>query len=290
MNSMTGYGRGEVSAKGYCFVVEMRSENHRFCEIMVKSRISLLIEERIKSIIKENIKRGRIDVRVSVEKSVGSAERVKFDKDLAITYHKEIKNIGELLHLDDKLHVRDIVILPGVIETEKPTDDIENLWTAIKEAVNAAVHQLQDMRSTEGDLIAADIKKRIINIKQRVDEISDRLPDVVKEYRLRLKRRINELKNGLIIDDGRIESEVVLFTEKLNITEELVKLNSHIVQLAKYLNVSEPVGRRLDFLIQEINREINTIGSKSTDVKIAEMVIDIKSELEKIREQVQNIE
>lgn len=290
MKSMTGYGRGEAQKDGYCFVIEMRSVNHRFCEVMVKGRVPLSIEEKIKAMIKERIKRGRVDVRISVE-TTGQAliEQIKVDKDLAMAYYKELMKLKEVLQIDG-ITTRDIVSLPGVLETKGNVDELENYWEVIKEAADNALEQLLYMRSVEGAVLADDIKMRMENIRKMNDEIAKRSTEVINDYRNRLKQRVNELVNDVLIDEGRLELEVVFFAEKSNITEEIVRLNSHIDQAYRCFNTEEPVGRRLDFLLQEMNREVNTIASKAADCKISEIAVNIKSELEKIREQVQNVE
>lgn len=287
---MTGYGRGEAQKDGYCFVIEMRSVNHRFCEVMVKGRVPLSIEEKIKAMIKERIKRGRVDVRISVE-TTGQAliEQIKVDKDLAMAYYKELMKLKEVLQIDG-ITTRDIVSLPGVLETKGNVDELENYWEVIKEAADNALEQLLYMRSVEGAVLADDIKMRMENIRKMNDEIAKRSTEVINDYRNRLKQRVNELVNDVLIDEGRLELEVVFFAEKSNITEEIVRLNSHIDQAYRCFNTEEPVGRRLDFLLQEMNREVNTIASKAADCKISEIAVNIKSELEKIREQVQNVE
>ncbi|MCL0049563.1 YicC family protein [Peptococcaceae bacterium] len=290
MKSMTGYGRGEAQKDGYCFVIEMRSVNHRFCEVMVKGRVPLSIEEKIKAMIKERIKRGRVDVRISVE-TTGQAfiEQIKVDKDLAMAYYKELMKLKEVLQIDG-ITIKDIVSLPGVLETKGNVDELENYWEVIKEAADNALEQLLYMRSVEGAVLADDIKMRMENIRKMNDEIAKRSTEVVNDYRNRLKQRVNELVNDVLIDEGRLELEVVFFAEKSNITEEIVRFNSHIDQAYGCFNTEEPVGRRLDFLLQEMNREVNTIASKAADCKISEIAVNIKSELEKIREQVQNVE
>ncbi|MCL0067430.1 YicC family protein [Peptococcaceae bacterium] len=290
MKSMTGYGRGEAQKDGYCFVIEMRSVNHRFCEVMVKGRVPLSIEEKIKAMIKERIKRGRVDVRISVE-TTGQAliKQIKVDKDLAMAYYKELMKLKEVLQIDG-ITIRDIVSLPGVLETKGNVDELENYWEVIKEAADNALEQLLYMRSVEGAVLVDDIKMRMENIRKMNDEIAKRSTKVVNDYKNRLKQRVNELVNDVLIDEGRLELEVVFFAEKSNITEEIVRLNSHIDQAYGCLNTEEAVGRRLDFLLQEMNREVNTIASKAADCKISEIAVNIKSELEKIREQVQNVE
>ena len=198
--------------------------------------------------------------------------------------------LKEVLQIDG-ITTRDIVSLPGVLETKGNVDELENYWEVIKEAADNALEQLLYMRSVEGAVLADDIKMRMENIRKMNDEIAKRSTEVVNDYRNRLKQRVNELvNNDVLIDEGRLELEVVFFTEKSNITEEIVRLNSHIDQAYGCFNTEEPVGRRLDFLLQEMNREVNTIASKAADCKISEIAVNIKSELEKIREQVQNVE
>ena len=229
-------------------------------------------------------------MRISVE-TTGQAliEQIKVDKDLAMAYYKELMKLKEVLQIDG-ITIRDIVSLPGVLETKGNVDELENYWEVIKEAADNALEQLLYMRSVEGAVLADDIKMRMENIRKMNDEIAKRSTEVINDYRNRLKQRVNELVNDVLIDEGRLELEVVFFAEKSNITEEIVRLNSHIDQAYRCFNTEEPVGRRLDFLLQEMNREVNTIASKAADCKISEIAVNIKSELEKIREQVQNVE
>ncbi len=291
LKSMTGYGRGEASASGCKFTVELKSVNHRFCEVVVRlPRIINSLEERIRKMIQTGIKRGRVDVYISMEETEERALQVKVDKELAVAYYKSMEELQQILPVTGKIELRDLISMPNIFVVEEPEEDLEELWQAIEIALNNAVEQLIQMRVVEGARLAADIKKRVGIIADLNNLIKQRAPLVVEEYRERLTQRLAEWQVEGMLDENRMAAEVALFAERANITEEIVRLDSHLKQVEKCLQSDEAVGRKLDFLMQEMNREINTIGSKANDLVITNAVVDVKSELEKIREQVQNIE
>jgi len=201
-----------------------------------------------------------------------------------------MKDLQQSMLLGGDIELRDMVNLPNVIEVDEPEEDIKEWWPGVERALNVALDQLIHMRSVEGERLAADIEKRLGVIKELNRTIHQRVPCVVEDYRERIKQRIVDLKLQGVVDENRLAAEVAIFAERANITEETVRLNSHLEQMNWCLQSDEPVGRKLDFILQEMNREINTIGSKANDLEISNAVISVKSELEKIREQVQNIE
>ncbi|MBM7855733.1 uncharacterized protein (TIGR00255 family) [Desulfohalotomaculum tongense] len=291
LKSMTGYGRGEAGACGRKFTVELKSVNHRFCEVMIRlPRVMSPLEDRIRRVIQKRISRGRVDGYISIEETEQKTQQVKVDKNLAVAYYKAMKELESLLPITGQIELRDIINLPNVLVLEEPAEDLEEWWPAVEEAVNEALDKLVQMRAAEGEQLEADLKKRMEKIRRCNDEIRKRAPEVVEDYRKRLNQRLAHWKGEGMLDENRMAAEVAIFAERANITEETVRLNSHLNQMAKCLQSEEPVGRKLDFLVQEMNREINTIGSKGNDLEISKLVVNVKSEIEKIREQVQNIE
>ncbi|MBO8136571.1 MAG: YicC family protein [Desulfotomaculum sp.] len=291
LKSMTGYGRGEASACGRKFTVELKSVNHRFSEVVVRlPRTMMSLEDRIRRKIQRSAARGRVDVYISVEETGERSQQVKVDKTLALAYHKAMKELKSILPIIGDIELRDLVNMPNVFILEDPEEDLEEWWPAVEEALDEALEKFVQMRTAEGLQLKEDLEKRVKKIKQYNQAIRQRAPKVVEEYRERLNQRLAEWKADGILDENRIAGEVVIFAERSNITEETVRLDSHLNQMAECLQSDEPVGRKLDFLLQEMNREINTIGSKANDLKISNYVVSVKSEIEKIREQVQNIE
>lgn len=291
LKSMTGYGRGEAEACDRKFTVELKSVNHRFSEVVVRMpRVMSALEDSIRRIIQQRIGRGRVDGFISMEETEQKGKRVKVDKELALAYHNAMKDLQQWLPLKGEIELRDMINLPNLMEVEEPEEDIQQWWPGIEKALNQALDQLIQMRAVEGAKLAADIKKRLANIQDLSRKIHQRAPLVVEDYRERLKQRIAEWQLQGVVEENRLAAEVAIFAERSNITEEIVRLNSHLEQMDICLQSTDPVGRKLDFILQEMNREINTIGSKANDLEIGNAVISVKSELEKIREQVQNIE
>lgn len=291
IKSMTGFGRGEAFGQGKRLAVELKAVNHRFNEIHLRlPRLLLPLEEKAKRLIQEYISRGRIDGFFSVEDYGERQPTVKVDKKLAESYYKAMEEVQRHLGVSGSPSVMDMVNFPDVITVEQPQEDVELIWPFLEDALRQAVQELVDMRQTEGERLSQDLKQRIDNIGKLNSEIEKRAPSVVEEYRLRLEKRVQDLMGETVVDSDRLTAEVVLFSERSSITEEVVRLNSHLYQVSGCLKSAKPVGRKLDFLVQEMNREINTIGAKASDKEISRVVVEVKSELEKVREQVQNIE
>jgi len=288
---MTGFGRGETNSDVLKINIEMKSVNHRYCEIVLHMPRSMnVLEDGIKRVIQEKIGRGRIDVFVNLHISSSDRTKVKVDETLAASYIQAVKELKEKLPLTGETTVTELLQLPGVFSLEESEVDIEQWWPDIRAALEQARAGLMDMRLREGDRLAADIQARSVRIAAFVDQIEQRSPVVVEEYRERLRQRLHDLLDSGTLDPARLDAEVVLLAERSSIAEEIVRLKSHLVQLGDDLELDTPVGRKLDFLLQEFNREINTISSKSSDLTINRTVVEVKSELEKIREQIQNIE
>lgn len=292
IKSMTGFGRGEYSDGVYSFTVEIKTLNHRYNDIIVKMPKHInYVEENIKKLIKKSINRGRVEVYITLEYIEDGNIKVKVNSELAKSYKMALEDIVNELELDEKVTLENIIKMPDVIRTDRMEDDEEQIWLCLKTALKEALDNVVEMRIREGKELVKDIKERTIKIEHMIDSIKERSPLVVEEYRVKLKERVDELLNNEYkLDDCKLENEVVFYADRSNITEEIIRFYSHISQLLGCLNSEESVGRKLDFLIQEMNREVNTIGSKSSDIFIGKTVVEVKSELEKIREQIQNIE
>lgn len=289
---MTGFGRGESSNEVYNFKVEIKAVNHRYNDIVVKMpRHISYLEENVKKIIKTEINRGKIDVYINLDYINESAIDIKVDIPLAKSYKYVLEKLSEELELEENIRLFNILGLSEIIKTERKELDEDIAWTCLKEALNMALRDIMNMKAVEGEELKNDMISKLDRIETIVLEIEERSPLVVLEYKGKLRERIGELLDKDInIDEDRIASEVAIFADKSNINEEIVRLKSHVKQFLSILNEKDAIGRKLDFLIQEMNREINTIGSKANDMLISQNVVEIKSELEKIREQVQNIE
>lgn len=292
IKSMTGFGKGDSRIEDKHFQVELKSVNHRYMDINIKlPKVFTYLEENIRNLIKSYLQRGRIEVYIIYENIDSSDVNISVDMSLAREYLSSLLKIEKDLLVKNDITTSLIVNFPNVIRIEKAEENEEEIWQCLQEALDDALTKLVIMRKKEGDKLKADMLKRLNKINNFLVQIENRSPIIVQEYRQKLTDRIKEIVDEQFdLDDGRIAVEVALFADKSNITEEIVRLNSHIEQFIKILDEDDAVGRKLDFLLQEMNREINTIGSKANDLATANLVINIKSELEKMREQVQNIE
>ncbi len=289
--SMTGYGKGQGETEGKSLTVEIRSVNHRFCDIVIRlPKYYLALEDRIRKLVQECVDRGRVDVYVTVDDRSKGNKTVRVDQGLAAAYYNALEELRAAIGIKGKPGIMEIASFPDVIVLEEVPDDLDQVWPGIAQAVGEALGQLTEMRVAEGRRLKEDILKRVARLVEYTAEISDCAPSVVLEYREKLRLRLAELAAGLEIDEQRLAMELAVFADRSNISEELVRLRSHFQEILDTLKLTAAVGRKLDFLIQELNRELNTIGSKSNDLKISSLVIKAKSEVEKIREQVQNIE
>lgn len=291
-NSMTGFGRGEASGEGYQFTVELKSVNHRFFEASIRlPRNMMSFEERIRKLLQAKIQRGRIDVFVNVKETEEKKRLVKVDKELALSYDKTLKELALALKTPYETDIYRLVTLPEVLDVEDEEIDLEHIWEILSSAVNEALNGYNTMRQVEGEKLIHDLLKRLDRISTIKDQISTFSDSMVSDYQGRLRDRIQLLlSENTVLDEARLANEVAIFADRVSITEELVRLQSHLDQGSHTLQGIEPVGRKLDFLVQEMNREINTIGSKANNINIAQLVVEVKSELEKIREQIQNLE
>ena len=293
IKSMTGYGRSEYNDGKRNIIVEIKSVNHRYNDITFKMpRRYSFVEDRLKNLVKDVLRRGKIDVSIIVENITEEDTQIKMNAIVAEQYINNLKELQENFNLTGELDLQFISTLPDVMKSVPVIEDEEYIYQSFSVPLKEALEKLDDMRILEGEKLAKDIIMRSNLIRDYLKQIEERAPQVPIEYKDRLTERIKELLgNNVEIPEDRIVMEATIFADKSNITEELVRLDSHISQLNHIINNSnQPDGRKLDFLVQEMNREVNTIGAKANDLKITGCVVEIKSELEKIREQVQNIE
>lgn len=292
IKSMTGFGRGEAQDSHRQFTVEIKTVNHRYNDIVVRmpKRLTYL-EERIKEQIKGEIKRGRVEIFITQENIGQSDVRVALNIPLVEQYHNALNEIKDIFKVQDDITVSLLSRFPDVLALEAKEENEDEVWKCLNTAIQKALAMLVKMRLAEGHKLTEDILDKCDYISKIVDKVNERAPSVVSDYKLRLKERLADLLDETIqVDENRINMEIAVFADKCSIDEEIVRLRSHVNQLKKACHDQNPIGRKLDFLIQEMNREVNTIGSKASDLEIINDVVEIKSELEKIREQVQNIE
>ena len=296
IRSMTGFGRGEYSDEISKVTVEIRSVNHRYLDIYVKMpRRYSFAEETIKSAIKERVHRGKVEVSVSVDNIGKSDSDVRLDKELASRYYNVLSELRDSFDFGEESRVSLSLLskMPDVIVTTPAAEDEEAMARRLLGATEKALDDFCSMREAEGEKLAADLSARADTIQKIKDHIEKRAPEIEKEYAAKFKARVEEILGGVYeVPEERIALEAAIFADKANITEELVRLGSHISQLRGFLNSDgrNAIGKKIDFLIQEMNREANTIGSKSNDREITSNMLELKAEIEKVREQVQNIE
>lgn len=291
LKSMTGYGKGEASAPNGNFLVEIRSVNHRYGEISVRMpRTFYAFENEVKRLAASVLKRGKIDISVQWDEAATAHAVPQLDMVVARGYYDAYTRLSKELNLPQDAPLSLIMSQKGVIREGAASVDETELQPLLLAAVQAAVAALDGMRIREGEALAQDLQSRRLQVAEWSAQIGERTPQVVMEYRQKLKTRLDQLLEGAEMDESRLSQEVALLADRCDITEELVRLSSHFNQFDEALRGSEPVGRKLDFLMQEMNREVNTIGSKSNDAGITNLVIHIKAEMEKMREQVQNVE
>lgn len=291
IKSMTGYGKSEQTIDSLNVTVEIKSVNHRYFEFSARvPREYGFLEEKLKKYCNSLITRGKVECYVSVEDLEEREMEVNVNETLAAGYVKALKELSERFGLKDDISAVTLSRYPDVITLHKASEDEERIWNAVKTVAETAVSKFIEMRETEGSKLRGDILSRADYIIECVEFIEGRSPETVREYNEKLKQRMKELLCDAAVDEQRLLNEAAIYADKIAVDEETVRLRSHISQLREFMNSSEAIGRKLDFLVQEINREANTIGSKAQDVDIAKKVIAIKAEVEKIREQVQNIE
>jgi len=291
VTSMTGYGRAQQLIDGREISVEIKSVNHRYFEFSVRAPRSLgYLEEKLKSLVHAKTARGKVDVNVSVVSVEAATAQVEINLPLAQSYLTALREMGETLGLDDDLRLSTLSRFHDIYTVRKVDADEEALWLNIETVANEALQIFLQMKRSEGEKLAADISQRLDVIAGYADNVDARNPQIVDAYRERLTQKLTDLLADRNIDDARILTETAIFAEKTATAEETVRLRSHISQMRGFLSGGEATGRKMDFLVQEMNREANTIGSKAQDTGTQHLVVDLKSEIEKMREQIQNIE
>ena len=291
VKSMTGFGRGAAQSDNFSIVVEMKAVNHRFLEIACRLPKQLLSrEDALKKQLQQSISRGKLDVFVTLERTGTKKAVVKVDKDLAMAYHNSLIELAAACGLPQQVQLREVASFPGVVTVETAEDDEEEIASLLTAATDEAVAHMLTMQEQEGAALAADLSARLDIIEQQLQLVREAAPQVVADQKTRLEQRLSELLGAVPIDEARLANELAVFADRVDITEELTRLASHIQQFRQALAADEPVGRKLNFIQQEMLREANTIGSKASALSINRTVIEVKSELEKIREQIQNIE
>lgn len=291
LKSMTGYGRTQKILNGRDILVEIRSVNHRYYEYSSRlPRTYSYIDEKLKSLMKQKVSRGKIDVNVSINNIEGRDTEIAINKGVAEGYVNALRSVASELNLNDDISLSKLIKLPDIFNVQKTPDDEEQVWNDVAEVAGEAIEKFIEMREKEGEKLRSDVLEKTALILEMVGKVEEISPKTTENYRNRLYQKLNEILAGKDIDNQRIITEAAIFAEKIAVDEETVRLRSHISQLTDLLDSGEPIGRKLDFIVQEMNREVNTIGSKAQDLNITKLVVDMKAELEKIREQIQNIE
>lgn len=293
IKSMTGFGKGEANSKLGRFTVEIRTVNHKYFDVSSRIPNSLgQFEDRIKSYLHKYMKRGKINLALSHRKGSKALSATRIDEEAVAKYYKMLKKINARFGLKDNVRLSHILSFPDVIVQEQLDCDVNSMWPALEQAIRLSALDCNRMREKEGEVLYRDFLKRIIKITDSINEISKLAPRLISEYRHKLYSRIKELLKGRSyhIDRSRLETELAIFAKQSDITEELTRAKSHLEALKDTLASNKEAGRRLDFILQELQREVNTLGSKASSIKISRFIVDIKSEIEKMREQAQNVE
>lgn len=291
LKSMTGFGRGEGQTSLGKVFVESRSVNHRYCDINIKLPKRLIpFENRIKELIRSQVSRGRVDVSVKLDAEGEEKVQLNVDFHLAEQYYRALQSLKKKLQLKDKITLGLLAGAKDLITAKEEAPDLDPYWQEIVPILKRSFQDMDEMKRLEGETLVKDLQQRLEKIAEHLDEIKEQSPLHLDAYRNRLYEKIRSLLGGIEMDASRFQQEVAFLAERTDITEEIVRAESHLAQFVTLLKAEEPVGRKLDFLLQEINREVNTVSAKANDAEISQRAVEIKSELEKIREQVQNIE
>lgn len=288
---MTGFGRAKKSFDGFDVTVEIKSVNHRFFEFSSRvPRAYMFLDEKLKSCLQERVARGKVETSVSIEDTSGKSVTLQVNKDYVDAYINALRELGKKYRLKDDLKLSSLISNNEIIVPKRTEIDEDKLTNAVIETAKDALDVFVNMRATEGDRLVSDVKSRAELILEKVAFIEERSPQTVKEYREKIEQKIKELVGDVQIDEQRLLTETAIFADKIAVAEETVRLRSHIKEMFDLFEKGGAIGRKLDFIVQEMNREANTIGSKAGDIAITKTVVDIKAEIEKIREQIQNIE
>ena len=291
IRSMTGFGRGQEIVDGWSIVVEVKSVNHRYFEYASRlPRGYAFLDEKLKNLLQQRISRGKVDVYVQIQAIETAGSEVVVDHGLAESYLKALRELNERYGLRDDVSATALSRYPDVLTVSQAQVDEDAVWNAVSQVAEIALSRFVAMRELEGERIRADVLSRAATIRKAVAVVEEHSPETVRAHMEKVETRIRDLLAGVPVDEARLLNEAAIFADKVAVAEETVRLCSHLDQLEQLLNSDEAIGRKLDFLVQEINRETNTIGSKCSDLALTRIVVDIKAEIEKIREQIQNIE
>ena len=291
IKSMTGFGRSKYENEEREYTVEIKSVNNRYSDISIKMPRNLSsLEEKIKKQITTAISRGKIDVFITFINNSEKRKNIKINTELAKMYIKELKQLAKEGEIIDNINVTEVIRLPEVLNISLENDDEELILSELTVCTKNAIDSFIAMRETEGLKIKEDLQNRINIISKKIDKINSISTGLVEEYVVKLEKRINDILKTSVVDETRLAQEIVIYSDKCSIEEEITRLRSHILQFTNLLETSGPIGKKLDFLVQEMNRETNTIGSKANSLEITNLVVDLKTEIENIREQIQNIE
>lgn len=291
MKSMTGYGMALVKSENYMTKVEVKSVNSRYLELNLRvPKDFMSIEDKIRQEVKSKLKRGKVDLYLSYDVQNPDLQELSINKDLAKAYYRDMEDIRNILEIEEKITLKDIVLLEGVLKKSSTNETDKELLNQVLQTVRVAVENLDEMRIAEGENLKEDLKTKVVNIEEIVEEIKLLSPKVIEENEKKLTENIYERLKEEDLDLPRLTTELAIMADKLSIDEEITRLTSHISQFNDIIKDTDSVGRKIDFLLQEFNREANTIGSKTTSSEILKLVVNLKSEIEKLREQIQNIE
>lgn len=291
IKSMTGFGRASYEGTDRSFIIEVKSVNHKFLDINVRAPKNLFsLEGKIREIVQEKIKRGKIDLLITQNNLKNNDVTAVFNDGLCDSYVECLKRMKDRYKLSDNITLPLLLKLPDVVVLNEKEEDTDLLWEELQKPLKEALNMLVSMRETEGIKLQTNVAQKCESIKDAVDAIERRAPFIIEDYSKKITQKVAELLKDSSVDENRITEEVALFADKSSIDEEIVRLKSHIFQMKDTLEMNEPVGRKLDFLVQEMNRESNTIASKTNDIETVKLVLNIKNDVEKIREQIQNVE
>lgn len=291
LKSMTGFGRYEMVTDAYKISVEMKAVNHRYLDLSIKMPKKFnYFEASIRTLLKSYIQRGKVDLYISYEDYTEGKLNLKYNKVLAAEYMDAFRQMAEQFNLVNDVTVSSLSKCPEVLSMEQTPEDEEKMWKVLSEGIKQAAEKFVETRIAEGETLRTDLQKKLSYMTELVHFIEERSPRIIEEYRSKLTEKVNELLNGVGIDEGRIAAEVTIYADKICTDEEMVRLKSHIETMKKKLDLGGSIGRELDFIAQEMNREANTTLSKANDLETADKAIALKTEIEKVREQIQNIE
>ena len=289
--SMTGFGRGEAEAGGRIWTVEIRCVNHRYLDLKIKLPKGYAgLEERVRKTVTATLTRGRVDVMLSVTGDFSDLLEMRANTSLARIYREALANLGKALDLSDDTTLSQLASYPDVLIREQRAEDLDVVWLSMEHALKEALVTCDTMRSQEGEAMAGDLRQRLDKFSRVVEGIEAAIPELLQRREENLKERLEKLLDNVQLDPQRLAQEIAILADKTDVTEEIVRLRSHIIQFRSFLDSDEASGRKIDFLLQEFLREVNTMASKINDASIAHLTVELKSELEKMREQVQNIE